>query len=187
MPILAAEPDHFPPELFDSAGVMEEEPAGNWWLVYTRSRKEKEMMRRLYAARIAFYGPMIHRRSRSPSGRVRESHVPLFPGYVFLFGEEQARLAALQTNCVSTISAVNDGDRLASELASLAQLIASERMVLPEQRLEPGVKVRVTSGPLRGQEGTVIERRGKRRLMVAINLLQQGASVDLDECDVQPL
>lgn len=187
MPILAAEPDHFPPELFASESSIDDLTLGNWWLVYTRSRKEKEMMRRLHAAQVAFYGPMIHRRSRSPSGRVRESHVPLFPGYVFLFGDEDARRTALQTNCVSTISAVQDGVQLVSELASLVHLLASDRVVLPEQRLEPGVKVRVTSGPLRGQEGTVIERRGKRRLMVAINLLQQGASVELDECDVQPL
>lgn len=187
MPILATEPDHFPPELFASESYFDHLPLGNWWLVYTRSRKEKEMMRRLYAAQVAFYGPMIHRRSRSPSGRVRESHVPLFPGYVFLFGDEGARRTALQTNCVSTISAVQDGGRLTSELASLVRLIASDCVVLPEQRLEPGIKVRVTSGPLRGQEGTVIERRGKRRLVVAINLLQQGASVDLDECDVESL
>lgn len=187
MPILSHEPDCYPSDLFNVEQPPPDDPSRRWWLVYTRSRREKDLMRRLLTARVCFYGPMIGRRQRSSSGRVRESFVPLFSGYVFLYGSEEDRRTALTSNCISTMTPVSDEGRLFTELARVARLVATKVPITPEQRLESGQAVRVAAGPLKGQEGIVIERRGKRRLFVAIDLLQQGASVDLDECDVQPL
>ncbi len=56
-----------------------------------------------------------------------------------------------------------------------------------ERRLSPGDRVRVRSGPLAGVEGTVLRRQGATRLVVAVNLLQQGASVDIDDCLLEPV
>ena len=187
MPVLAREIDCSPGDLLESVAARQHEADECWWVAYTRSRREKDLMRRLVASRRDFYCPIIGKRSRAPSGRIRTSFVPLFPGYVFLFGSEQDRLAALTTNCVSWANPVADSDRLTHELRQIAALIASQVPITPEERLETGIPVRVMTGPLRGQEGIVIERRGKRRLLVSVDLLQQGASVDLDECDVQPL
>lgn len=47
-----------------------------------------------------FLRAMIERRTRTPQGRPQTSFVPLFPGYVFLFGNVHQRSAALTTNCV---------------------------------------------------------------------------------------
>ncbi|MGC1272872.1 MAG: transcription termination/antitermination NusG family protein [Planctomycetaceae bacterium] len=191
MPILAREPDCFPPDLFDSLAADdlggEARCDGRWWVARTQSRREKDLMRRLGASGVSFYCPVIGRRTRAPSGRIRESFVPLFSGYVFLHGSEEARLAALTTNCTASILAVDDQDRLIRELSQIRQLLASNLPIAPEEKLEAGRPVRVVTGPLRGQEGVVIERLGKRRLLVTVELLQRGASVDLDECDVEPI
>lgn len=187
MPLLARQVDCYPSDLLEQVVSRQNGDDVRWWVVYTRSRREKDLMRRLVASRRSFYCPVIGKRSRATSGRIRTSFVPLFPGYVFLFGNEEDRLAALTTNCVSWANAVADGNRLTRELRQINALISSDLPITPEERLETGIPVRVTTGPLRGQEGVVIERRGKRRLLVSVDLLQQGASVDLDECDVQPL
>lgn len=187
MPLLAREIDCHPSDLLEQVAARQHGGDVRWWVVYTRSRREKDLMRRLVASRQSFYCPIISRRSRASSGRIRTSFVPLFPGYVFLFGDEEDRLAALTTNCVSWADPVADGERLTREIGRIRSLIAANVPITPEERLETGIPVRVTTGPLRGQEGVVIERRGKRRLLVSVDLLQQGASVDLDECDVQPL
>jgi transcription antitermination factor NusG len=186
MPILAREPDCHPADLLEAA---DRPPRDNrrWWLVYTQSRREKDFMRRLIANALSFYCPVVSRRTRAPSGRVRESFVPLFPGYVFLYGTTDDRVTALTTNCTSSVSAVGDQDGLVRELGAIRRLLASNLPIMPEERLERGMPVRVVSGPLRGQEGVVIERLGKRRLLIGVELLQRGASVDLDECDVQPI
>ena len=63
-----------------------------------------------------YYAPVVPKRSRSPSGRVRVSHVPLFAGYVFLYGTGAERHAAVTTNCVSRCLDVPDGRELTGDL-----------------------------------------------------------------------
>jgi transcription antitermination factor NusG len=187
MPLLAREIDCYPDELLHSDATPSQLSDVRWWIAYTRSRREKDLMRRLFASRKSFYCPIVSKRSRASTGRIRTSFVPLFPGYVFLYGSEDDRLAAYMTNCVAWANPVADDERLVRELRQIRFLIESNVPITPEERLETGIPVRVMTGPLRGQEGVVIERRGRRRLLVSVDLLQQGASVDLDECDVQPL
>ncbi len=184
MPILQREPDLFPADLLEQA-----EPAGDngspWWALYTMSRREKQLTRQLHRWEIPFYAPLIERRTRSPGGRVRVSHVPLFAGYVFLRGNEEARYRALTTNCVSrTLSVPNPAD-LVRDLRQIQQMIACGAPLSPEARLQPGMKVRVRNGPLFGLEGVVVTRRGQQRLLVAVKFLQQGASVLLDDFQVE--
>jgi transcriptional antiterminator RfaH len=186
MPILPSEPDIFPAELFDRLGDAPLVP-GQWWAMYTMARREKELMRRLRSLEIAFYSPLVHKRTRSPNGRVRESFVPLFASYVFVHGNEQQRYQALTTNCVSRCLSVPDGAQLVHDLRQIRQLIELDTPLTVEARIEPGCLVRVRSGPMFGMEGTVVKRRGKDWLVVAVKFLQQGASVLLEDFQVEPL
>src|SRR5262245_8177416 len=90
MPPLSREPNLFPAELFqpEYLGLHTD---WKWTALYTHSRREKELMRRLYGMGISFYCPVVAQRRRAPSGRVRVSHIPLFSNYVFLYGDEMAR------------------------------------------------------------------------------------------------
>lgn len=186
MPILPREPDIFPPELLDEAGRCETAP-GQWWAMYTLARREKELMRRLHSMQIAFYAPLVHKRSRSPGGRVRESYVPLFASYVFVCATPAEREKALSTNCISRCLPVPDGAQLVHDLRQIRRLIDLDAPLTVEARIEPGRRVRVRSGPMAGLEGTVSKRRGKDWLVVAVEFLGQGASVLLEDFQVEPL
>ncbi len=184
MPILPCEPDIFPDDLLEA----ESSPAqsmGCWWALYTLARHEKSLMRRLRDMRIAHYGPLVKRRARSPAGRIRTSHVPLFPGYVFLRGSEQDRYLAVTTNCVSRCLAVDDPEQLVRDLRQIRRLVLCDAPLLPESRIEAGMKVRIRSGPLEGIEGVVVRRRGTDRLLVAVHFLQRGASIQLEDFEVE--
>ena len=185
MPILPAEPDVYPDDLFERIDGSVTDRA--WWAIYTLARREKELMRRLRAQGVSFYGPQICRRTRSPRGRMRESFVPLFAGYVFVCGGEQDRLAALATNCVSRCLPVPKIAAFEHDLQQIRRLIASNAPLTVEKRIEPGRRVRVRGGAMVGLEGTVIKRRGKDWLMVSVGFLQQGASVLLEDFQVEPL
>lgn len=183
MPILPAEPDVYPADLLD---LPEQEmptalEGSHWSCVYTLPRREKQLMRRLRTLEIPFYAPVVARRTRSPQGRVRTSHVPLFAGYVFLYGTEDSRTQALTTNCISRCIPVGDGARLTRDLKQIHRLIAAEAALTPEARLESGMRVRIKAGSLAGLEGTVVERRGEERLLIAVEFLQQGVSMQLDD------
>jgi transcriptional antiterminator RfaH len=184
MPILAKEADLFPEHLLeDSTG---ESPAP-WWALYTQPRREKELMRRLRAMKISFYSPLVERRNKSPGGRVRKSYLPLFPGYVFMRGEEDARHRALTTNCVSKTLSVPDSDALLTDLRQVRRLILANVPLSPEARILPGTAVRVRGGPLAGVEGVVVRRQNKERLLVAVRFLQQGASLLLEDFQVEEI
>jgi transcriptional antiterminator RfaH len=93
----------------------------------------------------------------------------------------------MKTNRVSRLLPVGDPDRLLFDLRQLRQLIASGAPLTVESRLEPGDQVRVRHGPLAGLEGTVLTRRGKTRLLIAVDFLKQGASVEIDDFLLEPL
>src|SRR5262245_40955635 len=102
--------------------------------MYTLARREKELMRRLRALDVPFYSPLVARRTRSPGGRVRQSYVPLFASYVFVFGDDQARLQALATNCVSRTLSVPDGAQLVHDLRQIRRLIELDAPLTVEAR-----------------------------------------------------
>lgn len=186
MPILARECDLFPENLLGDTQIPIDSDC-SWWALYTLSRREKELMRRLRAKEIPYYGPVYERRTRSPSGRIQTAFVPLFPNYVFVFGDQTVRYEALRTNCVSRDIRVADSARLMSDLRQIRAVLLTGLPLTPESRLESGAMVRVKSGPLCGQQGTVIRRRGESRFLVSVQFLQQGASLEVDDCDLEIL
>lgn len=188
MPILPAEPDLYPPELWE--GGDDEGSEGEhrrWWCLHTLPRQEKATARHLRTERIAYYLPQVVNENRTPQGRKIRSVAPLFTSYVFLLGDEMARLAALKSNRLVTVLEVADQPQLASDLRRIHRMLSSGLTVVPEPTMPVGARVRITSGPLRGLEGTVI-RRGKRDQFVAIvKFLGRGAAVDLEDWQVERL
>lgn len=185
MPILPKQRDIFPTDLLDRDTPGPD--AARWVAFYTLSRREKELMRRLEAGGVPFYAPLVKRRLRSPGGRTRSSHVPLFPGYVFSRVDDDQRRAALATNTIARWIPILDERMLLGDLRSIKRLIDANRPLTPESRISPGQHVRVRSGPLSGLEGTVIKRRGEERLQVAVRFLNQGASIELEDVDLERL
>jgi len=118
---------------------------------------------------------------------MQSSYLPLFPGYVFLLGDSESRLQALETNLVAQVIPVTEQRQLHYDLARVNQLIGSDLTLTPEGRLEPGTAVVVTGGPLTGLEGKII-RRGKNSVfLVEVRFLQQGVSVELESWMIAPL
>jgi hypothetical protein len=57
----------------------------------------------------------------------------------------------------------------------------------PLSSIAKGDRVRICKGVFCGVEGTVVGHRGKGRLIVAVELLEQGVTVELDSTMVQSL
>ncbi len=178
MPILEAEVSHFPSDLFGLYSTRDEDRF--WWAVYTRSRQEKALARELHAFRIPFYLPLIAKDHLIRGRRVR-SHVPLFGGYIFLYGSESERLQSLKTNRISTMLPVPDQEQLLHDLQQVQKLIEAEAPLTIESRLDSGRLVRIRGGSMAGLEGMVLKRCGQSRLQVAVNFLQKGVSVEIDD------
>ena len=158
---------------------------GTWWALYTLARFEKKLMRQLLEIEVPFYGPTIARRYRSPQGRIRTSVEPLFPNYVFIMGDEMARYKAVSTGSVSRCMPVADSLELVTDLRQIRSLILTDAPLSPELRLQAGQKVRVKTGVFKGFEGVIIRRENDVRLLISVRYMGRGASVALDDCQVE--
>jgi transcriptional antiterminator RfaH len=176
-------PAEFPEGLLAEPAASQLDGRGErvWWLAHTLPRQEKIVAAAILARRVPYYLPLVTRKSLS-RGRTRVARIPLFPGYVFVFGDDDDRLQALKTNRVLALRHVAEGEKLRIDLLRFAQLIAMGAPLVPEARLVTGNRVRVKAGPFRGQEGVVLRRNGKTRLLIAVNYLQRGASLEIDDC-----
>jgi transcription antitermination factor NusG len=182
MPILKQESDIFPDELLEEA-TLNSLLAQNrsWWCVYTISRREKDLMRKLCSLKIPHYGPVLPKRYRSPNGRLRTSFVPMFANYVFMLANEDERAQAMTTNCISTCNQVVQHELLVEDLRQICSIVDQGEALTPEAKLQAGSRVRVRSGPFAGLEGEVLRREGKTRLLLSVRYLEQGVSMEMDE------
>lgn len=189
MPILPEERNILPDDLLTAdAPPQGTSPEGErrWWAVYTKARQEKALARDLVQYEVPFYLPLVTKMTLVRGKRV-PSLAPLFTGYLFLYASEDERVQALKTNRTSQLVTVPDQEQLRKDLRQVQRLILSKAPLTVEQRIAPGHKVRVKAGPFMGIEGVVETRRGGYRLIVAVNFLQQGVSVELDELMVERL
>ncbi len=186
MPILPAEPDMYPDDLWDGAAGAADD-GRRWYCLHTRPRQEKATARDLRARRVAFYLPQMIREDRTPSGRKTRSVLPLFGGYLFLLGDPAQRVEALKGNRLVNVIEVADQDGLIRDLRQVHQMLGSGRAIEPEPSAPVGGRVRIATGPLAGLVGTVI-RRGRRDHFVAVvQMLGLGAAVALEDWQVQVL
>ena len=184
MPILAKETSLFPESLLESPD--DRSPGAQWMVLYTKARQEKSLARELLRRSIAFYLPLV-KKTRQYGRRQVASFGPLFGGYVFMCGSESDRLTALTTNRILRVLLVGDEAGFVNDLCQIQRLIAANVPLTVESRLQAGMRVRVRTGPFAGVEGTVLRRRGEIRLLVSINFLQQGASVEIEDFHLEPL
>jgi transcriptional antiterminator RfaH len=184
MPLLPLETFVFPEDLLTSPPPPE--PEEKWWVLHTRPRAEKSLARKFLNGRLSFYLPLYERRWRS-RGRALSSFMPLFPGYVFLFGAAEARLAALATNLIVNVLPVSDQGRLRGDLVRVNHLLTAGSGVSPELGLMPGTPVMVVAGPLAGIEGKVLDLGKGLRFFIEVQFLQRGVSVEIDPWMVSPL
>jgi transcription antitermination factor NusG len=185
MPLLEAEPNVYPASLMegsaDQVGLDRQ-----WSVLHTKPRQEKSLARQLLELQQPFYLPIVQRRLQI-RGRRLTSHVPLFPGYLFLLANHEQRVGAMTTNRVVRALPVASQDGLWRDLRQIYQLIASGAPITPEDRLTPGVAVEIRTGPLAGLKGKILRTASGRRFVVEVDFIQRGASVLLDDCCLSSL
>lgn len=183
MPILPSEPSCFPEDLLTS---QSDDPDRHWFVLRTKPRQEKSLARDLLAREIPFYLPLVPQMSTS-KGRRHTSFLPLFSSYVFLHADEEERVHALTTNRIIQVMQVDDGARLFEDLDQIQKLIDLEIPLTVESQLSQGQPVRIKRGVFKDFEGVVIKRVRKYRLQIAVNYLQQGVSVEIDDSIVEAI
>jgi len=173
MPILRKEIEIAPEEIFSLPAALP------WLVAHVRSRQEKMLARFLVQRGIAFYLPQTSK-AISSGGRMRTSHLPLFPGYVFFRADAAGRDAVMRSDLAVSLLTVEDQELLGRQLQQLRELQLAGASLLPLEDFEPGDSVRIRDGAFAGYTG-VVERGGRgERLIVSISLLRKSLAVEFE-------
>ena len=161
--------------------------AGRQWIVfYTKARQEKALARQLVSMDVPFFLPLVPKENLIRGKKVT-SLIPVFGGYIFLFVNDAERVKALTTNRITMTLPVENQEQLTYDLRNVQQLIRTDAPLTVERRLLAGQRVRIKAGPMEGLEGTVEKRRGQSVLYVAITMLQQCATMEIDDYLLEPI
>lgn len=153
--------------------------SGLWWVVHTKSRMEKVLASDLERRGVALYLPLLQTRRRY-GGRWFDVRLPLFPGYLFLCGDDEARYMALSTHRAARVIPVTDQERLKNELRQVYRATTSDQPVDLYPGLRKGRRCRITHGSLQGIEGVVIRRQGVCRVYLGVEVLGQSVELEID-------
>jgi transcriptional antiterminator NusG len=159
----------------------------SWFAIWTRSRHEQTVREQLEQKGYEAFLPTIPRWSRWKD-RKKKIDWPLFPGYCFARFDPQNRLAVLKCSGVVNIVAFN-GDIAPipeGEINGIRQLVQSDLQYDPCPLVREGSMVEVTHGPLKGVVGRLTRKGAHARLILAVDLIGQAVSVEVDAADVKP-
>lgn len=159
-----------------------------WYAIRTRSRHEKKVAAQLAGRGIESFLPLAKRWSRWKDRR-KWVEFPLFPGYCF--GRFGLEVRARVLKAVGVVGLVGKNGRAEpvpdEEIEAVRRVVAGPLPYDPCPELTEGRPVEVVRGPLMGVRGLLVRKDAKARLLIVVNAIRQGASLEIDAADVAPL
>jgi transcription antitermination factor NusG len=159
-----------------------------WFAVWTRSRHERTVYDQLTERGVEAFLPTITKWSRWKDRR-KQVAWPLFQGYCFARFDPAARLQVLTCTGVASIVGFNGEPAPVpdEEIDSVRRLVESTLPYDPCPLLKTGMRVEVAHGPLKGVVGRLERKGAHARLVLAVDLIGRGVSVQVDAADVKEL
>jgi len=154
-----------------------------WYALYTKSRAEKKVLDSLGKLGIEAYLPM-HKVLRQWSDRKKWVEVPLINSYVFInLPSADCDLVYAIPGVVAYVSDKGKKALIPAHEIEIMRLAIENKMVLTieKQNLEKGQTITITSGPLLGVKGEVLEHKGDKKLIIAMSQIGYKLVIDLNE------
>ncbi|HVW96662.1 MAG TPA: UpxY family transcription antiterminator [Mucilaginibacter sp.] len=148
-----------------------------WYPVYTHPRAEKKAHTALLKQGIETYLP-LHRQLKQWSDRKKWTEEPFIKSYLFVRIHEHEQTEVLMTKGIARF--IYFSGKIASmpdrQIEDLKLLMASPyELEITAENLQPGEKIIVKAGPLKGITGEIIAYRSQKQL--ALRLENLGYSI----------
>jgi transcriptional antiterminator NusG len=178
--------DEHPPGVREAGRPLVSSGSTAWYAIWTRSRHEQVVREQLERKGVEAFLPTIPKWSRWKD-RKKKIDWPLFPGYCFARFDNRERLPILKCAGVVNIVAF-DGDIVPIpdfEIEGIRRLVQSDLQFDPCPLIREGMMVEVVHGPLKGVVGRLQRKGAHARLILAVDLIGQAVSVEVDAADVK--
>lgn len=159
-----------------------------WYAAHTKANQEWRVLRNLQNRAVEVFLPVcLVRRKRH--NRSVEMESPLFPGYVFVRIPYRERLRVLTLAGVSRIvgSATAPAHIPDTEVLALIEGARQKRYADPYRNLAVGTRVRLTSGPFEGLEGTLLRNKKNARVIVTISAIASSFAIEVERTEMEPV
>ncbi|MFY9690661.1 MAG: UpxY family transcription antiterminator [Candidatus Acidiferrales bacterium] len=159
-----------------------------WYAACTRSRHEKSVAEQLARKSVEAFVPLYETVRRWKNGQHRVQ-LPLFSGYAFARIALRDRLEVLKVPGVVRLVGF---ERVPAPLPDedierLRRALTSGTKAEPHPFLTAGRRVRITAGPLAGNEGVLVRRRGIVRVVLSIEVIQRSILVEVEANWLEPV
>jgi transcription antitermination factor NusG len=157
-----------------------------WFVAHTRPRCEKKLAD--FCQREGFSVTMpLYRSVKKYRGKKVVFEKPLFPGYVFLRLVPEDRRKVYYSDYIANLLDVVEQDVFEEQLNDILLAVESESEieVLLAPTIQPGCRVRIKSGPLRGVEGDVQHRQGQCQVLLRLDFIGQAAAVKVEATQLE--
>jgi transcription antitermination factor NusG len=166
----------------------EQQPA--WYALYTRSRFEKKLMGELSERSVEVFLPMREILSRWKD-RKKRIWLPLFPGYIFVCHIDTPANRYRILNVPGAVRFVGFNAQATpipqDQIDGIRRFLESNLAVDPYPYIKIGRRVEVIAGPLKGIQGKLVQKKGRFRFVIQVDLIRQAISVEIDASDVHPI
>jgi len=173
-----------------SVPAVSRAPSPAWYAVYTRSRFEKKMLSELTDRSIDVFLPMREVLSRWKD-RKKRIWVPLFPGYIFInqIDTPTNRYRILNVpGAVRFVGQSGHADPIPEQqIEAVRRFLEASISVDPYPYMHIGRRVEIVAGPLKGIQGILVQKKGRFRFVLKVDLIRQAVSIEIDASDVRPV
>ncbi|OIP02652.1 MAG: hypothetical protein AUJ98_00620 [Bacteroidetes bacterium CG2_30_33_31] len=165
---------------------MKERETRKWHVLYVRSRHEKVVNEELKESGFITYLPMV-KVLKQWSQRKKWIEEAVFKSYIFIKSKRSELYDALRNpNAISYIKFAGEPAIVSEKtLELIQQMIESKTSFEVESgQIAIGKKITLKVGIFKGQEGKVVQLRGKKKLVIRIDSINSNIVINLD--DIMP-
>ena len=152
-----------------------------WYAVYTYPNAEKKVQGKVKDMGVESFLP-LRTVVRQWSDRKKKIEVPLFPGYVFVKTSLAHRFGLLTIKeLVRFISFENQPMPIPDREIETVRKVVSRNVEVAQEPFhgQVGEKVQIKEGQFAGAVGVLVNRKGKNRLIIQLEALQQAISIEV--------
>ncbi len=162
----------------------------HWYAVYTKSRAEKKVLLEFELQGIDAYLP-LQRKLRQWSDRKKWVEVPLISGYIFVHISLKEYDAVLRTPGVVTYVRFEGKAAIIpdNQIDLIKRMMRQTEIAIEisHELFNEGDPVEVIAGPLIGMQGTLVQFKGSKRVVVQVVQLNLSVLVEVPVSEVRKL
>jgi transcription antitermination factor NusG len=158
----------------------------NWYAVFTLPQNEKSAAKQLALREVEAFLPTYETTKVWKNRQRVKTQLPLFPTYLFVHINSRQRTRVLESPGVIQIVG-NSRERVPVPDAEIELLRAGVRgrNMEPYRELAVGRKVRIKNGSMEGVEGVLVRKGNGLRFVLALEMINQFAAIEVDAEDLE--